>query len=214
MKTLVAVLAVLGALALGAKADVQIGNLSVSDAAAAFGEVSELVCGVFEAMEFEPVDWSEVASAYETEGSTIELSLQELAQGAVFGDDIPEVWADYQAFFGDDTWLDTNVRFLSFLLVFDVIFVRFWARSSLRWKHPIQRSPFSDITCPSPETVSAKRDEPKHKMDTNERPINQSIAIKRSWRELMRPTTSRTARAPSWSKRPPVTRMASRTCSH
>lgn len=110
MKTLVAVLAVLGALALGAKADVQIGEVSVSDAAAAFGEVSELVCGVFETMQFEPVDWSgEVASAYETEGSTLELSLQELAQGAAFGDDIPEVWADYQEFFGDDTWLDTNV---------------------------------------------------------------------------------------------------------
>ena len=199
MKTLVAVLAVLGALALGAKADVQIGELSVSDAAAAFGEVSELVCGVFETMQFEPVDWSgEVASAYETEGSTLELSLQELAQGAAFGDDIPEVWADYQEFFGDDTWLDTNVRFLSFLLVFDVIFVRFWARSSLICDGSIRyEGPFSDITSPSPETVSAKRDKPKHKMDKNERPINQSIIIKRSWRELRRPITSRMARASS-----------------
>ena len=108
MKTAMLVLALLGALALGASADVEVGNLTVSDGAAAFLDVSDLVCDVFEAMEFEPVDWSEVNAAYTTPGA-LNVTLQQLAQGAAFGDNIPPVWAEYQEYFGDDTWLDTNV---------------------------------------------------------------------------------------------------------
>lgn len=117
MKTaMILLLACALGLAVGAGAH-DIGNLTVSDDAATFSHVSELVCNLFSEMDFEPVDWEgAVTDAYEQTADfglneiIDELSLKDLAEGAVWGDNTPpEAWQEYQTFFDDDTWLNTDV---------------------------------------------------------------------------------------------------------
>ena len=46
-------------------ADQQFGDITVSDTAASFDAVSEQVCRIFDAMDFEPYDWAKVKTIYE-----------------------------------------------------------------------------------------------------------------------------------------------------
>jgi len=91
-----------------------IGGMEVSEEAAAFSAISEQVCQVFAAMEFEPVDWSSVVEIYEApfEINGESTSLKEIAtEGpvSVGGDDDNDVWEAFQDYFDDEDWLDTNV---------------------------------------------------------------------------------------------------------
>jgi len=92
-----------------------VGGMEVSDEAAAYSAISEQVCQVFTAMEFEPVDWSTVEEIYETpfEINGEETSLKTIATegpvGVTLEDDNPELWEDFAEYFEDDSWLDTNI---------------------------------------------------------------------------------------------------------
>merc|ERR1712118_626456 len=92
-----------------------VGGMEVSDEAAAYSAISEQVCQVFTAMEFEPVDWSTVEEIYETpfEINGEETSLKTIATegpvGVTLEDDNPELWEDFAEYFEDDTWIDTNI---------------------------------------------------------------------------------------------------------
>jgi len=116
MKTMM-MLVVAGCVALlvaGAADAATIGGMEVSDEAAAFSAISEQVCQVFTAMEFEPVDWSTVVEIYETpfEINGEETSLKEIATegpSAVTDGDDGDVWEAFQEYFDDDDWIDTNV---------------------------------------------------------------------------------------------------------
>ena len=111
----IATMLILGASSIGfANAEVQVGNFSVSEAAAAYQEVPELACKLADAIygnliQSQPVDWEQVQELYEESGENIPFSPQQLAQGAVFGDSPPEILQEYQQFYGYDTWLDTFV---------------------------------------------------------------------------------------------------------
>lgn len=91
-----------------------IGGMEVSDEAAAFSAISEQVCQVFTAMEFEPVDWSSVVDIYETsfEINGEETSLKEIAtegpSSLTDDDDDTDIWESFQEYFDDDDWIDTN----------------------------------------------------------------------------------------------------------
>merc|ERR1712118_449623 len=91
-----------------------VGWMEVSDEAAAYSAISEQVCQVFTAMEFEPVDWSTAEEIYETpfEINGEETSLKTIATegpDSITEDDDPAIWEAFQAYFEDDTWLDTNI---------------------------------------------------------------------------------------------------------
>ena len=119
MKMTTMMLVVAGVVALlvaagGADAQVAVGGMEVSEEAAAFSAISEQVCQVFTAMEFEPVDWSSVVEIYEApfeiNGET--TSLKEIATegpSAISDGDDSDIWESFQDYFDDEDWLDTNV---------------------------------------------------------------------------------------------------------
>jgi len=111
---MVVLMAGVALLVAGANASTEIGGMEVSDEASSYSAISEQVCQVFTAMEFEPVDWASVVAIYETpfEINGEETSLKEIATegpGAIGADDDNELWEAFQDYFDDEDWLDTNV---------------------------------------------------------------------------------------------------------
>jgi len=93
-------------------ADQQFGDITVSDTAASFDAVSEQVCRIFDAMDFEPYDWAKVKTIYEQKllmGGKI-ASLQDLAEegSAVFTGETPDVWTEFATYFNDTEWINTG----------------------------------------------------------------------------------------------------------
>jgi len=93
-------------------ADQQFGDITVSDTAASYNAVSEQVCAIFDAMDFEPYDWAKVKTIYEQKllmGGKI-ASLQDLAEegSAVFTGETPDVWTEFATYFNDTEWINTG----------------------------------------------------------------------------------------------------------
>lgn len=108
---LVAALLVAGCFSL-VLADKQFGEITVSDTAASYDTVSEQVCAIFDAMDFEPYDWAKVKTIYEQKllmGGKI-ASLQDLAQEGsdVFTGETPDVWTEFGTYFNDTEWIDAG----------------------------------------------------------------------------------------------------------
>jgi len=93
-------------------ADQQFGDITVSDTAASYNAVSEQVCAIFDAMDFEPYDWAKVLNVYTQDvlmGGKI-TSLEELATegSAVFTGKTPEVYNEFATYFDDTEWINTG----------------------------------------------------------------------------------------------------------
>jgi len=93
-------------------ADQQFGDITVSDTAASYDAVSEQVCAIFDAMDFEPYDWAKVLNVYTQDvlmGGKI-TSLEELATegSAVFTGKTPEVYNEFATYFDDTEWINTG----------------------------------------------------------------------------------------------------------